>query len=778
MALADMVRQLGQGVSKVKDLVTGNKTPPSATDGMPDEEKYPERPSDPAIDISKAEQWANTLFQRLRTAYVIYHQNIWQNILFYVGQTWLTLDRQRGYYTIAEPEDEYTPMPRINRFAPAIDAICSNFNTIPPIEAVARDAEGDELYKRHGIAEIANRLAQDFIIRTGLKSDFKSQDGKASEAAMDFVLSGSLLTYVQACDLPSVESEALGSITQKTVECDLLPAMCALPRPGSKQLGGLSGSPYLAIARRMTLQEIYQRFQVNAHADNEYLDGYNSQYKSSLQFWYVGFNTSASEYDDSALVTEYLVPPASADNSGLRDFAETGLYGVYVNGSMKYVESYAFPCHPITKIDYIRVPTLFFGRTPAFDLCPLQIEAQEYDALIKLHGMSNASTPWVVDKNTLVGEITGRGDRIIAYRSIGPNSPAPKREQAGALDAGVYERVKYIDSQFQNISGAASVFRGRQEGSVTAGTAIAQLRGQAEQMFAGPSLNWNNGWKETVRKAVIFMQKCYTLPQIMAIVGSAMVDPINDFLSCDLDACLEWLAAAHGLPRTQDELRQEMIELFDKKALDINDPNVKERMFTLFGETGMLTMFNLDATRARMENKMMKQGVHPIFRPAIEDLAVHYAIHTEAVKSLSFDRLPPVAQETFLAHIMETKAAMVPPAPIPPPSTLSFAAKLEDLPAPLTDAVLEQHGLHPAPAVAPPPPHHIGKPVPPGTEPPPAVGPHRGTVTRGGEEPRTAHDPGALASQGKPTGSPVIPHGQGVQPIGASRGAPPSPPIV
>lgn len=733
-----------------------------------DPANFPDRP--PSVDedtLAMAEGWVGSTFQKLKSAYLTYHQNIWQAILFYVGQTWLTWDSTRRNYTVSVPEDDYTPMPRINYFAPAIDAMASNFKQIPQVEAVARDADGDEQYKRHGIAEVANRLAKDVIMRTGLKSDFQSKGDKPSEAAQLFVLSGTVVTYVQARDLPSAQGGDLGEITQKKVEIELINPLYVLARPGSVQIGGIGGSPYMMVSRRMTLQEIYTRFQVNADPDIEYLDGYNSLYQSALNYFYTGFNASDIAVEDSALCTEVFVPPASNDNAGLRDFADSGLYGVYVNNKLKYAEDWAFPDHPLTKFDYLRVPTLFFGRTPAFDLCPLQEEIQSYESIIKLHAMCNAVSPWVVDANTLVSEITGRADKVIKYRSIGPNSPPPKRESPGSLDAGVYAQVKALQAQFESISGAASVFRGRQEGSVVAASAIAQLRGQAEQMFSGPVLNWNNGWKETIRKAVLYMQKCYTLPQILAIVGDTLAYHVQDFLACDLDQCLEWMAADHGLPRTQDEMRQEMLALFDKKALDINDPNVKERMFRLFGETGMLTMFNLDATRARMENTLMKQGKPPIFRPAIEDLQTHYAIHTEAVKSLTFDLLKPEFQEIFLAHIMETKQAMAPPPPPPQPSSLTITGKLEDMPPALTDAILEDHGIHPPPPVPPPPAHHVGKPLPPGVEAhPPSASPHSGVPNRGG--------PGNLPSQGKPSGSPLL-HGQGIQPIGASHGAPPAP---
>lgn len=762
----------GKGKDDAVDL-----TKPPTTDGVvrtQDEidAKFPSRqfPTDLTVSSAETEMWISSTFDKIKTSCMTFHSTVWQCILFYVGQTWIEWDKDKNWWAPSVSEDDFTPQPRINYFAPAIDAICSNFNTVPPIEAVARDADGDEEYKRHGIALIANRVAKDFILRTALKSEFQSKDDKPSEAAMMYVLGGSLFTYLTARDKTPIQSEYLGPIAEKTIECDLLSSLHVVPRPGSFQLGGLGGTPYVYLARRMTLQEAYTRFQINCKPDSAYITGDNTMFQSTLDFFYTGPNNSTLKAEDSALVLEVLCPPSSDNHPGERKFAQKGMYSVYSGSTLHYTEDWGFPEYPLTKIDYIRVPQVFFGRTPAFDLCPLQSEIQDYESLIKLHGMTNATNPWVIDMNSMVNEITGRADKVIKFRSLGPNSHAPKREPSGSLDNGIYAKVQDLKSQFGNISGAAAVFRGRQEGSVTSGTAIAQLRGQAEQMFSRPVLNWNNGWKETVRKAVLFAQKCYTLPQLMKICGNSYSDSITDFMQADLDTCLEWIASDHGLPRTQDELRQEMVELFDKKMLDIKDPAVREKAFALFGETGMLKMFNLDATRARMENKFMKLGRPPVFRPAIEDLEVHYAIHTESVKSLEFDKLTPQIQEIFLAHVMETKAALAPPPPPPaPPPNITFTADLTKTPAPLTDALLASHGIHVAPGVAPPPHHSVGKP---GSA-QPVVGPHPGTHPT---TPAPVHGAANLPSQGKPTSGTLIPEGQGVQPIGAAQGAPPAPP--
>src|SRR5262245_50738103 len=153
--------------------------------------------------------------------------------------------------------------------------------------------------------------------------------------------------------------------------------------------------------------------------------------------------------------------------------------------------------------------------------------------MIELHVKTNAVEPIVIDENTIVSEITGRADKIVRWRSVGPGSKEPHRMQHGSLDPEVYNRVRYLEQKGESIAATVSVFRGEQPGSVTAASAIAQLRGQAEMQFAVAVKNWNNFWKETVRKCIAFYQK-YPLDELARIVGEDKLTQLNDFIQADL----------------------------------------------------------------------------------------------------------------------------------------------------------------------------------------------------------------------------------------------------
>src|SRR5262245_55016447 len=114
-----------------------------------------------------------------------------------------------------------------------------------------------------------------------------------------------------------------------------------------------------------------------------------------------------------------------------------------------------------------------------------------------------------------------------------------------------------------------------------------------------------------------------------------------------------------------------MMLLYDKGALDINDPSVKQKIFELFGDTGMMQNFNLDATRARMnvrkikDSGAMQPGMAvpvvpqiPQFRPGIDDPEVHHAIATDAAKNLDFDNWPPASQAALMGYIQQIQGVL------------------------------------------------------------------------------------------------------------------------
>lgn len=671
--------------------------------------------------LAQAKDWFNQTYPHLKSVYNTYRANVWLALFFYINEPWVEYTAARNVVTKTEPNDDWVPQPKINRFSPAIDSVASIFNVVPEVEAVPKP---DDDESKMGIASIASKLADHALASFGLRSDYKEEDDLPGQVAQLFTLAGTAFTFVYTstekigdrplyddfeqqgvqcpnCDtyekmdqaptgpcpgcggayqvqpvqsqVPRLDPETQQPMTEpitKNKVC-MRPGnpLYAIPRPGSTALA----NGYLLWAERMPIALAEQELGLeDLEPDNDQIDGSSMVYGTALDYFYLGFNSGTDKTKDSCLVVQIFIEPGKH-----KDFPD-GLYAIYANKDVKKAIAWPFPDHPATKANYLNIPTLFFGRTVAFDVLEICKRINSYESIIELHAKTSAVEPIIVDKNTYVSEITGRSDKIIYWRSIGPGSKEPHRMAHGNLDEHVYKKIDELKLEIDNVTGAVKVFRGEQPGSVTAASAIATLKGQAEQMFAKPQQNWNGLWKETARKAVRLYQKRYTLAQLVEICGDDCLEDILAFQRCDLDTAVEFVATQHGLPRTRDERRQEMLDLFDRGALDVSQPDVRQKVFELFGETGLMKQFNEDAKRARAENQQI-QKLGPeakiLFLPNIEDLSTHFAVHSEAIKNLDFDRWPPEAQQALIAHAELTKQSMQqmlapPPGPpgAPPPA--------------------------------------------------------------------------------------------------------------
>lgn len=658
----------------------------------------------PDPDQEKAIEFTQQHWNDLKNAYTVYHQSVWEALLFYANQSWIELDGSKKMWQPIQTQDEYVPKPRINRFSPTVDAVCSNFFQIPEVDP---NPEPEDDPTAMMVARVADDLVEYFFITTGLRAQIGQKMDKAGLAAQLFVLCGGVFTNVHMskkdvgsspqkeskpgvnvvcpnCDtmethpddgsapqtcpkcgqplrsqpttmsVPSVGPDGQPVMTSQSeyeICCSVGNTLYAFPRPGSTD--GES-SPYLLWAERMPLDTIWFRYDnFEATADSVWPDGYSVTYEHALNFWYTGYSSSTMQTKDSCMVLQMYVAPGK-----VKDHPD-GFYAVSINDKCAHYEKWDFPEHPITLGAYLTLPTIFFPRSVSFDLVEVQRELNNYESLIKLHAMTSASDPIIVDANTQVSEITGRADKVIKWRAITPTSKEPHRMASGHLDDGVYKQRDNLHAEFQNISMAVNAFRGEQEGAIVAASAVSQLRSQAEVMFSKPSANWANLWKETARKAVKFIQKYYTFPQLAAILGPGREAEIRAFQQANLDTALSYYASAHGTPRTREERKQEIMTMWDKKALDINQPEVRQKIYELFGETGMMKAFNRDATRARLENQAMKAGKKIVPMVGIEDLGVHYYVHADQIKSLDFDTWPQPAKQLLIEHTTETKQAMM-----------------------------------------------------------------------------------------------------------------------
>src|SRR6267142_374122 len=156
---------------------------------------------------SKRLQYVTDKWTDLKNAYIVYHQSIWQSLLFYANQSWIDWDDARKVWYPLTPSDDWIPRPRINRFSPTVDAVASNIYRVPEVEATPTPDDDPDA---NSVCWVCNELSRYCIKKEGLKQPKDTQDDKAGSAAQQFVLCGGVFTIIRPI------SKVIGQIPRKS----------------------------------------------------------------------------------------------------------------------------------------------------------------------------------------------------------------------------------------------------------------------------------------------------------------------------------------------------------------------------------------------------------------------------------------------------------------------------------------------------------------------------------------------------------------------------------
>ena len=169
------------------------------------------------FDSAKALQFTQDRWNDLKNAYVVYHQAIWETLLFYANQSWIEWDEPRKIWQPQQTTDEWVPRPRINRFSPTIDAVTSNFSALPPVEAIPRKQDNPDA---HLVAQVCSELADYAVQQEGLKSQQGQSTDKVGHAAQLFVLTGGLFSILRVKNKTVGQKQQQGIGPALGYQCD------------------------------------------------------------------------------------------------------------------------------------------------------------------------------------------------------------------------------------------------------------------------------------------------------------------------------------------------------------------------------------------------------------------------------------------------------------------------------------------------------------------------------------------------------------------------------
>jgi hypothetical protein len=282
----------------------------------------------------------------------------------------------------------------------------------------------------------------------------------------------------------------------------------------------------------------------------------------------------------------------------------------------------------------------------------------------------------------------------------------------------MWRSVDLIMKEFDDVTQIYPSSEGKTAGA-TSGFQTNLLQ-EATDSVHGPDIrNAELSIEEAAWKIRRLAKMGYTIPRLISAVGSNYEAEVFEFVNDQIDEMADVIVEAGSALPTLKAAKQEGVMNLYKAGLmgDPADPMVRKNAMSLLELGSMEESFDLnrtDESQVKLENKELGEG-KPIAPPHFwENHMVHYALHTNLLKSAEVRKWAPQQIRALITHLVLHARF------INPQSALQIAMEegIQEV-IPMIQAMLMPPAGPQGPPGGPPPPAPAGPSGPPPQPPPP-----------------------------------------------------------
>lgn len=417
---------------------------------------------------------------------------------------------------------------------------------------------------------------------------------------------------------------------------------------------------------------------------------------------------------DEVLVTEHFIAPSAEKPKGE--------YRVLVGDVCVKVEPelpYGFwdMPNPYPVIDFTDVKSAgqFWSTTVCSQLVDLQREYNLMRSKLAENLRVMAFPKIIVAKQHQLpkGSWTSDAGEIVEYVAV-PNVPPPTPWYPPNISSDLWRAVDLMQREFDDVPQLYPAAEGKTAGA-TSGFQTNLLQEATDSVHAPDIRQAELSVEAAMYKLRRMAKEGYQQPRLIAAVGIDYQPEIFEFSSDQVDEQADIIVEVGSALPTLKAARQEAVMNLYKTGMlgDPADPSVRQRALSMLEMGAIDEGFDLaktDENQARLENKATQEG-RPLENPHFwEHHQVHYAEHTNLMKSPAWKTLQPAQQRAHVAHtILHARF-------INPQSAMQIAQEEG-----ITEVIPAIQAMMPPPAAPAPP---GGSPTPPPA--PPPAGPSGG----------------------------------------------------
>ena len=644
----------------------------------------------------------------------IYEKDWFRNILYYVGQQWITFQEGSRRWRLRNMPS-WVPLPVTNRLAstanvirsavaqviPAFSAVPMQENEKSVLSANAADKYLDVIMRESGFRAARRRMAS-WITMTGngfilTEFDTSPDTGTVTIPGETCTQCGNEMTPAQLQqDLKCTKCGSTELVENPSISTTIpqgrirVRALSPFEVHVNNAILELEDQPEILIVEEVSLQGLRQTY-------GKLADGVVADVERSTGQFFL---------NSLANVTASGAGAGTHGQSRLEDNDKKGqvtLYKLYIKTCEEYPEGilivmtgdqhilekktpYPFrfthtkrPFYPLIHVRYDDVPGRFWAKTPIDDLVPKQRQRNELESLFQTIMMRCANPVWLLPSGIQATPITGDPGIQVKYTPAGGMKP----ERLPGLDAPVtlVKFLEMIDNDFEEIANTFAVMKGKNPGSVRAASAIQMLLERGFGRYGSVFDNLEEAYEQWAVQALELWRQQAIFPRVQAVARTAGAWQFMEFLGSDLGEVDVRVEAGSTRPKSQAGRQMLVQQALQWGILNPNDPEQRFKLGEELGMTHLLMGAEADIKVVAEENmtfmtwaKTVKDSLDseqndptvdpqqlvglmiqtfPIKgNPVLDHHPTHVVHHRRFALTEEFRSLPDVVQALFVQHLL------------------------------------------------------------------------------------------------------------------------------
>ncbi len=211
--------------------------------------------------------------------------------------------------------------------------------------------------------------------------------------------------------------------------------------------------------------------------------------------------------------------------------------------------------------------------------------------------------------------INSDSGEVVEYNPV-PNAPPPMPMNIPMIPQYVYEDIKVLDEEFNQVSGIGEVSQGVSPGSSMPWRAMALLQEQDQTRISVQTKRNEVGYAKVGSAILKYVAKNYVMPRVMKIAGDAMQYAVKEFVGSQINGNTDAIVIPGStVPNSKVLKRQDILNSYQMGLLgDPADPKLRAKVLSMMEYGDVAEMWKgqaLDMGQIKKAIDAIEQGEMP-----------------------------------------------------------------------------------------------------------------------------------------------------------------------